>query len=279
MDTISLHIKLKPVEPWSDIAIAELADYGFNSFEETEDGIIAYGRADEVRLEDAYTETLLNGENEDLIIKITKEIIPQKNWNAEWESNFEPVKVEDKLTIVAPFHDASHIEGLKVIIQPKMSFGTGHHQTTWLMSKLLLDMEEIPNHILDMGTGTGVLAFLAEKLGAKDILGVDIEPWSVDSCYENMEYNQSTQTQFFCGDIDLIHGRQFNLILANINKNVLKSHFPVYSKTLVSGGKLLLSGFFESDVEDLVQAAEENDFSYSFHVNKDNWAAIQLVKK
>lgn len=278
MDTVALHIKLNPPESWSEIAIAELADYGFDSFEETETGIIAYGRVDEVRLEDAYLETFLNGENEDVSFKVTKEIIEYKNWNAEWESNFEPVFVEDRLTILAPFHDASIAKGMKIIIQPKMSFGTGHHQTTWMMSKLLLDMPTVPNKILDMGTGTGVLAFLAEKLGAKDILGIDIEPWSVDSCYENKEHNQSTETQFFCGDIDLIRGREFNLILANINKNILKSQMSDYSKTLVSGGKLLLSGFFETDVDELVEAAKEVDFSYEFHILKDNWAAIQLVK-
>lgn len=278
MDTVALHIKLNPVKPWSDIAIAELADYGFNSFEETETGIIAYGRVDEVRIEDAYVETILNDTNEEVTIKVTKEIIPQKNWNAEWESNFQPVEIEDKVTILAPFHDASQAKGMTIIIQPKMSFGTGHHQTTWMMSKLLLDMDSVPNHILDMGTGTGVLAFLAEKLGAKNILGIDIEPWSVDSCYENKEHNHSVETQFFCGDIDLIRGREFNLILANINKNILKSQMPDYSKTLTVGGKLLLSGFFETDVEELVQTAKEYDFQYDFHITKDGWAAIQLIK-
>lgn len=278
MDTIALHIQLKPVEPWNEIAIAELADYGFNSFEENENGIVAYGRADEVQLEDAYLNTFLNGENTEVTFTVTKELIPQKNWNAEWESHFEPVVIEDKLTILAPFHDKSLFHGLKIIIQPKMSFGTGHHQTTWMMAKLLMDLSVVPNHVLDMGTGTGILAFLAEKLGAKDILGVDIEPWSVDSCYENKEFNHSTETQFFCGDVDLIRGRTFHLILANINKNILKSQMNEYAKTLVSSGKLLLSGFFESDVEELVEAAKECDFTYEFHLSKETWAAIQLVK-
>lgn len=278
MDTIALTIKLTPVQPWSEIAVAQLADFGFNSFEDKDFGIIAYGNSAEVNLDEVFKETILNNRTPELKIEVEKEIIPQRNWNAEWESNYPPVEVDGKLSILAPFHDASNFKGIKIIIHPKMSFGTGHHQTTWMMSKLLLDMETLPNEILDMGTGTGVLSFLAEKLGAKNILGIDIEPWSIDSCIENAVLNDSMETQFLCGDIDLIQDKNFNMILANINKNILENQIPYYSKALNLGGKLLLSGFFETDVVDLVKYCKEYGLNYDFHITKDNWAAIQLHK-
>lgn len=278
MEYIALKVKLSPVQPWGEIIIAQLADYDFSGFEDWEEGIIAYGTVGEVQLEAALQETLLNGSEPDVLVEYETEIIPHQNWNETWEANFEPVEVEDKLTILAPFHDASSYPGLKVIIQPKMSFGTGHHQTTWMMSKLLSDMDTVPDTILDMGTGTGVLAFLAEKLGSENILGIDIEPWSVESCIENISWNNSTETTFLCGDIDLIQGKTFNMILANINKNILKNQIPFYSESLVTQGKLLLSGFFESDVEELLTFAKEHNFVYDFHITKDNWAAIQLHK-
>ncbi|MBN9294711.1 MAG: 50S ribosomal protein L11 methyltransferase [Flavobacteriia bacterium] len=278
MEYLALKVQLNPVAPWGEILIAQLAEYGFDSFEETENGIIAYGAAGEIALEKAYIETLLNGETEEVQLTVEEEIIPHQNWNEVWESDFQPVEVEGRLTILAPFHDAEAAKGMKIIIQPKMSFGTGHHQTTWMMSKLLLDMKQLPDGILDMGTGTGILAFLAEKLGAKNILGIDIEPWSVESCIENAVFNDSTETTFLCGDIDLIKGKTFNMILANINKNILKAQIPHYSEALISGGKLLLSGFFETDVDELVNYAGDYGFSYDFHINKENWAAVCLQK-
>ena len=279
MDYIALKVKMVPPKPWSEILIAQLADYGFDGFEENDDGINAYGAANEIQLEEAFSETLLNAKTPELTICVEKEIIPHQNWNALWESEFQPVDVEGKLTILAPFHDASVAKGIKIIIQPKMSFGTGHHQTTWMMSKLLLDANKTPNNILDMGTGTGVLAFLAEKLGAKNILGIDIEPWSIESCEENIAYNNSSEVTFLCGDIDLIEGKQFDMIIANINKNILKAQIPYYSKTLNKDGILLLSGFFESDVQELIDYAKSYDLTYDFHITKENWAAIQLSKK
>ena len=278
MEYVALKVKIDPPKPWGEILIAQLADYGFDGFEENSDGINAYGSADGIKLEEAFAETLLNGKTSEVKIIVEKEIIPHQNWNALWESEFQPVDVEGKLTILAPFHDAAVAKGIKIIIQPKMSFGTGHHQTTWMMSKLLMDLKRVPSNILDMGTGTGILAFLAEKLGAKNILGIDIEPWSIESCEENIVYNDSSEVKFLCGDIDLIDGMNFDMIIANINKNILKAQIPNYSKTLNKNGILLLSGFFESDVQELIDYAKPYDLSYDFHITKENWAAIQLSK-
>lgn len=278
MEYLALKVELKPVFPWGEILIAQLADYGFNGFEENENGISAYGTIGELRLKEAYTETLLNGKNPEVQLSYEEEIIPHQNWNEKWESEFQLVYVENKLTILAPFHEKPLSDELKIIIQPKMSFGTGHHQTTWLMSKLLLDMKTLPDDILDMGTGTGILAFLAEKLGAKRILGIDIEPWSVESCIENAQLNFSKETTFLCGDIDLIEGKKFNMIIANINKNILMAQIPFYTKVLDKGGILLLSGFFETDVDDLVAFVKNYQLSYNFHLTKENWSAIKLEK-
>lgn len=279
MEYLALKITITPVNPWGEILIAQLSEYGFNSFEEAESGIIAYGTVGEVQLEEAYAETFLNEANREFELSVEEEIIPHQNWNALWEADFQPVEVEDKLTILAPFHSTENRKGIQIIIQPKMSFGTGHHQTTWMVSKLILEMNPLPDDILDMGTGTGVLAFLAEKLGAKNILGIDIEPWSVESCIENASYNHSTETTFLCGDIDLLDERKFNAIFANINKNILKAQIPFYSKALNNKGILLLSGFFESDVEELVQYANQFGLMYQFHITKENWSAIQLTKE
>ena len=163
-------------------------------------------------------------------------------------------------------------------ILPKMSFGTGHHQTTWMMSKALFELEQIPAEVLDMGTGTGVLAFVAERLGAKHVVAVDIEDWSVENTLENAERNNCKSIEAICGDVDVLNGRTFGLILANINKNVLKAHMSSYAEMLEQNGTLLLSGFFDSDVEELVTFAEQFGLMKRRVLNKDNWAAIELNK-
>jgi ribosomal protein L11 methyltransferase len=277
MDRIKVTYIFSEVEPWNEVAIAALSELGFDSFVEFESGVEAYideNKFDENRL------------NEGILLEISQQIktektiekIPFQNWNAVWESDFHPVFVEDKLTILAPFHDHSLALGLPIIIQPQMSFGTGHHQTTWMMSKILLEMNNIPSRVLDMGTGTGVLAILAEKLGAKDVLAIDIEPWSVDNTIENAQRNNCENIKALCGDIDLIDIYKFDLILANINKNILKSHMEQYAKALESNSKLVLSGFFDTDSEELINYAKQYGLIFDSKIEKETWAALILVK-
>ena len=280
MDSFAFHIKLKPSKPWSEIAISWLADEGFDAFEETEVGLIAYTD------ENATPETqkplsLIKSWAENAKITCTVEIerIEQKNWNAIWESDFKPVNVDNRLLIVAPFHAKTETKGLVVEIQPQMSFGTGHHQTTWMMSKALMDLEKLPKRILDMGTGTGILAILAEKLGAQEIMAIDIEEWSAENTKENTLRNNCSKISTYHGDIDLIKDEKFGLILANINKNVLKLHMNRYKESLVDNGTLILSGFFETDVPELLQYAESLGFVKETILNKETWAAIQLKLK
>lgn len=278
MDYLELSIALTPRDPWTEILTAELADNGFESFVETEDGILAYGQLELVDAEFPLKNTFLEVKPNDVEVVIAFKIIPQQNWNAVWESDFQPVEVEDYLTIVAPFHDRSAAKGMIIEILPKMSFGTGHHQTTWMMSKALFELETIPDEVLDMGTGTGVLAFVAERLGAKHVVAVDIEDWSVENTLENAERNDCKTIEAICGDVDVLRGRTFGLILANINKNILKAHMSSYAEMLEKNGTLLLSGFFDTDVDELVTFAEQFGLKMNRVLNKDNWAAIELNK-
>ena len=159
-----------------------------------------------------------------------------------------------------------------------MSFGTGHHQTTWMMAKMLLELNNMPEDILDMGAGTGVLAILAEALGGKSILAIDIEERATENCLENTQRNNCVEITALQGDIDLIQDKNFGLILANINKNVLMQHLPLYSKTLRKDGTLFISGFFDSDQDDLVNYAASFHLKYVQHIHKENWACVQFIK-
>jgi len=279
MDYIELTVDLTPREPWTEVLIAELAELGFESFIETETGLQAYAPVSVEHRENWLDQTSLAG-NPDVKYTIRESIIPHQNWNAEWEAGFEPVEIDTRLVILAPFHDASvYADREQIIIQPQMSFGTGHHQTTYLMSQFLLNMPHVPEKVLDMGTGTGVLAILAEKKGATDILAVDIEPWSVENTIENAARNGCKHIRTATGDIDQVKDDGFGLILANINKNVLKSHMADYYRLLEKNGELLLSGFFLSDAPELIALGKETGFVHSETVEKETWASVKLIKQ
>jgi ribosomal protein L11 methyltransferase len=278
MDYIEVTINLTPRMPWSDILIAELADLGFESFVETATGIQAYAPESIGNVAAILQQTSLAATNE-VTVETTTAVIAHQNWNAQWEADFEPVIVDDRLAILAPFHDESAFQNQhKIIIQPQMSFGTGHHQTTFLMSQFLMDLEPVPQHILDMGTGTGVLAILAEKRGCSDIVAVDIESWSVENTKENAVRNQCSHITALEGDVDCLTGMKFDMILANINKNILKAHLPAYADLLEENGLLYLSGFFFSDVTELTAEAAKSNFTVLEVREKETWAAIKLQK-
>lgn len=278
MDYLELNITITPREPWAEIIVAQLAEYGFDSFVDSEEGVLAYGPQKDVDLSKVLAETFLNNELEEVDFSFTQKVIPHQNWNAQWESDFQPVEVEDYLTILAPFHDKNNRKGMIVEIQPQMSFGTGHHETTWLMSKSMFELESFPKNVLDMGTGTGVLAIIAEKLGADSVIAIDIEDWSVENTIENAQRNGCTNIKAICSDKLSVEGKRFGLILANINKNVLKSQIESYSHVLDTGGTLLLSGFFESDVAELTDFCSRYELKQTNLRIKDSWACIELIK-
>lgn len=278
MDYLELTLELEPKLPWSEIAVAELADLGFESFVETENGIQAYAPYSIGNASELFGQTSL-ADNPEVRVKLDAKKIAHQNWNAQWESDFHPVEIDDKLVILAPFHDSSVFATKRqIIIQPQMSFGTGHHQTTYLMCRYLMEIPQIAEKVLDMGTGTGVLAILAEQLGAKEIVAVDIEPWSVENTADNALRNGCNFISAVAGDIDEVADADFGLILANINKNVLKRHLPYYYNKLKSGGTLLLSGFFESDIAEMKEAATSAGFVFSSSETKETWAAIAFTK-
>lgn len=273
MDYFELTVNLKTVEPWRDILIAELAECGFESFVETNSGFTGY--IPESLYKPDMFKTLLQNE---FVENYDVKKIESQNWNQTWEENFEPVYVEKKVAIIAPFHDYPEGFGQVITIMPKMSFGTGHHQTTWLMSNALFDLDLKDKAVLDMGTGTGILAILAEKLGAASVFATDIDLWSYENAQENCATNACKKIEVVLGGDEHLAGKNFHIILANINKNVLIQHFSVYSASLYSGGTLLISGFFATDQNQLVQEAEKHGLKFEKIFTREEWALIYLTK-
>ena len=278
MDYIELSINFEPRDPWADIAIALLSELPFESFIETETGILAYIPALSFDKEEVQKVLSVNFPKDEVHFSTMDRFIVQENWNAKWESDFEPVHVGEELSILAPFHDKTLAKKRIIEIMPKMSFGTGHHQTTRLMCSFLLEEDVNSKKVLDMGTGTGILAILAEQIGATSILAVDIEDWSVENTLENAERNSCSKIEGRCGDIDSIGEKDYDIILANINRNILLRHLPSYSEKLTKNGNLFLSGFFNSDSEDLKQAAAKEGLSFVDQKSEENWCALKFKK-
>ncbi len=278
-DYYEYSFQLAPYEPWNEIITAYLADVGFESFVDEAPILKAYIPSENLISEDIDSIILKLELEEDLIeCKYSYVEIKQQNWNALWESQFEPVFVSDQLLIKAPFHTDIDFNGMIVEIEPKMSFGTGHHQTTYLMCQEMLKMSLKETSILDMGAGTGVLSILAEKLGANYIEAVEIESWSAENCAENATRNNCSKILSLFGDFDVVTNRKFDVILANINKNVLKSHMAFYCTKLKESGHLLLSGFFTTDNDELIYLAEKEGFNLVKSVNKENWSMLKFIK-
>ena len=267
-----------PFEPWNEIIIANLSILPYESFMEEGEQVKAYIQEqyfDPLKLKDLVMK--LN-KNKEALINYEYKNIQQKNWNQVWESQFEPVSINDQLHLLAPFHEKDKYEGLIIEIEPKMSFGTGHHQTTFLMCEQISLLSLEGKNVLDMGSGTGVLAILAEKYGAKEIHAIDIESWSVENCEENTKRNNCSKIISKLGDIVDLQGHRYDVVFANINKNVLLAHLPSYSKCLNAKGILLLSGFFETDTEDLILAAQAEKLVLKAKKTKEGWAMLFFEK-
>jgi len=254
--------------------MAELIEIGFDSFTEEHDGILGYipeSLYEEAQLKDL---PLLN--NSEVSIKYTYETMPNINWNEEWEKNFSPINVEDKVLIRAEFHEPqAHLH--EIIIQPKMSFGTGHHPTTHLMIQQMLDMNLEGKKVLDMGCGTSVLAIYAKQRGASDVTAIDIDEWSVENSIENAERN-SVSLHISQGTAENLGEETFDTILANINRNILISDIPTYVSVLHAGGELLLSGLCFFDVDDILEVCTENNLVLERKIQREEWVSLLLRK-
>lgn len=278
MDYYQVNIKVSPKQPWEEILMQDLASLEFDSFVEAEDELQAFIRA-ELYDEEKLNNLIASYKDQEVVISKEKIFIPSQNWNAEWEADYPTVEIDKDLIIRAPFHSEQEEFKLSIEIQPQMSFGTGHHQTTYLLCKTMLGMDFASKEVLDVGTGTGVLGILANLLGAKEIVGTDIEEGAVENAIENCERNNLSNFKIVKGDIDVVPKKEYDVILANINKNVLLSHLPSYSTLLKQGGTLLLSGFFETDTPELIQAAKKLNLLHDETYTQENWAVLQLKKQ
>ncbi len=272
---IEIDCKVTPVEPWADLLIAALGAIGYESFENTDSGFLAY-----VALADYDAQTtaeVLDTYQEHCAVNFSTKEIAATNWNADWEKNFSPITVGDRIHVRAPFHEVTDAE-YDIVIEPKMSFGTGHHQTTHLMLEHLLELEINDQDVLDMGSGTAVLAIMACKRGARKATAIDIDAWRGENGLENAQRNGIDNIQVLVGTAEqLPKTPEFDLIIANINRNVLLGDMPAYVACLRPNGVVLLSGFYESDLEIISEKCKECGLVYQGHKTRDNWVAAKFL--
>ena len=266
--------QISPLQPAAEILIAELAELGFDSFVETESGLQAYIPKKEHA-------PILDGigilSNPDFQISYSCTEVAPVNWNEAWEKNFDPILIEDQCAIRASFHSPYDVP-YEIVIEPKMSFGTGHHETTYMMLQFLLKAELQGKTVLDMGCGTGVLAILAAMRGAESVTAIDIDNWSYENSLENVKRNGQEEIEVVQGDARLLEGRKFDIILANINRNVLLKDLPAYREALnTPGGELYLSGFYEEDLPLLTEKCRALGLHFSEKLKKRNWVSAKYV--
>jgi ribosomal protein L11 methyltransferase len=257
----------------AEILMAEMGQLGYEGFIETENGFEAYLPEQDYHasaLQDLLEQYDLSWS--DCVVSIEE----QQNWNALWESNFEPVIIDEKLRIRAPFHEADASFLYELVIQPKTSFGTGHHETTFTIMQLMLQKKWEGLDVFDYGSGTGILAILALKMGASSVFANDIDDWAAENIHENTALNGTEAISFQKGDISVAKGKSFDIILANINKNILMESFVSLRPLLKAGGILYISGFYESDLPDLLVQTEKCGFTLQKQVTTNGWTAACL---
>ena len=273
MDYIEISFHNSPEQ--NELLIAFLSQ-DFDSFEEADEGIHAYIPAD--RYSEEKLRELLERLKETGTISYSQKLIADRNWNALWESNFEPVLIGEQVFVRAPFHESKTGVKHELVIKPKMTFGTGHHSTTSLMIEEMLRINFPGCAVLDMGCGSGILAILADKLGAKNIVAIDVEEWAYQNSLENCRRNQSQHIVVQKGDASLIQGMAFDVILANINRNVLLQDMPAFNVALRKNGQLLMSGFMVDDLKIMMEAGKKLGLHVHLYHEKSIWAMIHFEK-
>ncbi|MCB7481420.1 50S ribosomal protein L11 methyltransferase [Christiangramia sediminis] len=267
--------KIDPVQPASEILIAELGYLGFESFVENDDGITAY--IPEEEYEDDILANVHILQSEDFKITYSQNEIERVNWNEEWEKNFTPILVDERCSVRAPFHEKLDVN-FDIVIEPKMSFGTGHHATTHMMIQHILKNDWEGKSVLDMGCGTGVLAILAAMKGAKTIDAIDIDNWCYLNTLENISRNDCEHINVEEGGAELLEGREYDTILANINRNILLRDLPIYEKSLKANGDLFLSGFYEGDLPAIKKACEKAGLDFIENFERNDWVAAKFSR-
>lgn len=265
---------IEPLQPGAEILIAELGYAGFESFVETDEGVTAYIQKDE------WYDTILDDiqilKSEEFKITFEFNEIEQTNWNEEWEKNFNPIIVDNLVSVRAPFHEKPDTK-YDLIIEPKMSFGTGHHETTHMMIQHILKNDFKGKSVLDMGCGTGVLAILAEKVGATQLDAIDIDNWCYLNSIENVQRNNCKNISVYEGDVKLLKGKKYDSIIANINRNILLADIESYAKCLNENGTLFLSGFYVEDIPIIEAECNKQMLKLKETIQKGQWVSLKFI--
>ena len=271
---IAYDFNVSPKEPATEMLIAQLGYVGFESFVEQDYGVTAYIQKQEWNskiLEDVF---MLNSNEFNITFEHNE--IAQTNWNEEWEKNFNPIQVDDLVSIRAPFHTNPSLQ-FDIVIEPKMSFGTGHHETTHMMVQHLLALDLDTKKVLDMGCGTGILAIFAEMKGAKPIDAIDIDSWCYENSLENIQRNNCNHITVYEGDASVLK-EKYDVIIANINRNILLSDMKTYTDCLNENGVLLLSGFYKEDIVIIEDEVNKHGLTFETMIQRNNWVALKYVK-
>jgi len=306
MNTIKITLTFHPYESWmADLLMADLADQGFDTFQETETGFEAY--IPEQRFNAAIFSDWAKQKSGEYRLEWQQETIPAQNWNEVWEKNyFQPLVIKDKVLVRAPFHTDYPPCPIEIIIEPNMAFGTGNHETTSLMMETMLEMDFEGKTVLDMGCGTGILAILASKLGASEITAIDNDPWSVEAVTENRVINNTPNVVPVLGDGNTLPGEgvsnlgegvsnlgegvsnlgegvsnsliSFDTVLVNIQRNVILADMDQYARVLKPGGQILFSGFYEPDLPAIVEKAADYALGFSSFTTRNNWVVVVMEK-
>ncbi len=264
-------------EALKDMFAELLGNIGFDSFMDADEGFTAY--CTEPSFDKEGLDSILAMEQFADVQVVKKELIPDQDWNATWESSYEPVVIDNTCRIRAPFHEADSSYKYDLCIEPKMSFGTAHHETTAQIIKLMLTEDFKGKDVLDMGSGTGVLAILARKLGSAKTVAIDNDEWAYRNALDNVKLNDENEIIVELGDANSLNNRQFDIIIANINRNILLRDMHEYVKCLKRGGKIFFSGFYEADLQLIRNEAEHLGLSYLNHIKKNEWTAAVFIKK
>ena len=278
MNYLKLNIKITPFEEWlRDVLTAQLTEIGFESFAETDDGF--EGFIPEKDFNEDEVSNLLKSYEENHTFQVQKELIEEKNWNEEWEKNyFKPLVVAGKCVVRAPFHKEYPALDYEIVIEPNMAFGTGNHETTSMMLEAILENDMQNKSVLDMGCGTGILGILASMRGAKKITAIDIDEWSFKGATENAQINGIRNMEVKQGDASLLGNEKYDVIFANIHKNVLIEDMPAYNSVAPPNGLLFLSGFYLRDLDAIKATAAKLSLNYKSHQVKKNWVVAVFQK-
>lgn len=271
---IEYNFTVSPLQPGTEILIAQLGLVNFESFVETEKGVKAYIQKADWK-ESILKDIQILG-SEEFEISYIKSEIAQVNWNAEWENNFHPIEINGECAVRAPFHMPFNVT-YEIVIEPKMSFGTGHHETTYMMLLHILENNFKDKAVLDMGCGTAVLAILAEMRGASKIDAIDIDEWCYENSVENVERNDCTAISVYQGDASFLSNKKYDSIIANINRNILLKDMETYRNCLNKGGELYLSGFYKEDFPLINETCTKLGLSFVSNKERNNWIAAKFV--